>query len=95
MMAPAALLGEWLAVRGMSPQSLAIACACHDMADETYLVALERIRGVLDRQPYGDDTAEMLGRGTSASAHTWRNAERLYRDGLAAGKTDVTDWMGR
>jgi plasmid maintenance system antidote protein VapI len=53
------------------------------------------IEGVLDGSvPITDPISERLACGTAplrVSAQFWRNAEKLYRDGLAAGKKDISD----
>jgi plasmid maintenance system antidote protein VapI len=90
-MAPAALLREMLRERQLTPLMLAGHCVRAEKADRHSVEgALTLIRAVLDRQPLTEETAVMIAAGTGISVQMWRNAEQLYRDGLAAGKTDVT-----
>lgn len=55
----------------------------------------EQVEGLLTGDTeITDDIAERLATGTqplAVSAQMWRNLERTYRAGLAAGKTDVSD----
>ena len=84
--APAATLREWLDYHNVTPDLLAVAGAPHDKRHE----ALRQILGVLDRQPMNDWTAQVLSVATGVSVGFWRNLERNYREGLAAGLEDVT-----
>lgn len=84
--APAATLREWLDYHGLEPDTLAAACAPPEMRKQL----ADMLRGVLLRKPLNDWTADMLSVGTGVSAGFWRNMERHYREGLAAGLKDVT-----
>jgi hypothetical protein len=84
--APAATLADYLAEQRMPPEALARAAG----RGESDVKALLLIREVLDRKPLGEAHAEVLERGTSAPAAFWLRHEHLYRDALAAGKTDTT-----
>jgi hypothetical protein len=79
--APAATLTDWLEENGVTADELAVACVGAEHKD----MALRRIQRVLQRQPLDDISAEILARGTGASAILWRNLEHNYRAGLAAG----------
>jgi hypothetical protein len=85
-LAPAALLAEWMEEHDLSRGQLAIRCG-RGIAD---LKAALIIGDVLDRKPLLPSYAEMLERGTGISAAFWLNYERNYREGLAAGRKDVT-----
>jgi hypothetical protein len=84
--APAAVLREWLDDHGLRPEVLAVACA----GKAHKALALTLIRGVLDKQPYHQPTADLLARGTGVSARMWLALEHGYRAGLAAGLIDTT-----
>lgn len=79
---PGALLRELVDERGWTVSYGARACRI-DLAD---------FEDVLNGTMAVDDTiAGKIAIGTGTSARFWLNAERMYRDALAAGKRDVSD----
>jgi hypothetical protein len=88
-MAPAATLGEWMDVNGVSPRLIVAASVRRDDR-EGRDAAVQMIQDVLDRKPLTGKCAEILARGTFVPARFWLALEHNYRAGLAAGLTDVT-----
>lgn len=87
VIAPSEHLKDWLEEAGMTPDLLAAASA-----DPSYkLTALGYIHDVLDRRPLTLTHAEMLSQGTGVKAGMWMAFEANYREGLAAGKQDISD----
>jgi plasmid maintenance system antidote protein VapI len=84
--APSELLAEWMADHGQTRAMLARGCG-RGVAD---IKAALIIRDVLNREPLTAACAEMLEAGTGITAAYWLRFERSYRNGLAAGLTDVT-----
>ena len=89
-LAPAALLREVMSERGWTELTLAAKCATAPGSRWNTPAALARVRAVLDRQPFTEEIAVMIAAGTGTAVSFWLNAERIYREALAAGKTDVT-----
>jgi hypothetical protein len=87
VIAPEATLREWMNAHAVTAHLLARLCTGPDGNDIT---ARLRLEDVLSRKPLGPGHAEALERGTGIPAAFWLEAERLYRDGLAAGKPDWT-----
>jgi hypothetical protein len=84
--APSALLTALMTEQRLTRGMLAARCGRGEADIKAALI----IGDVMDRRPLLDSHAEMLARGTGTPASFWLNAERTYRDGLAAGLTDTT-----
>lgn len=87
VLAPAALLRSWLKEQAMTEDELAV--GCWPAADPD--TAQRAIEAALAKEPLTEEYLAAIATGTRTSITTWRNAERIYREGLAAGKKDVTD----
>lgn len=85
-MAPAAILKAWMGEHDITLESLAAARPISVSAE----AAQAMINEVLAKQPLSGLHAVVLDACTGVSEATWLNAERIYREGLAAGKKDVT-----
>lgn len=81
VISPGETLRDWLDENGLTPRVAARACG---LSPETFDGIL---RGTARIVP---GIADKLQRGTMISARLWLNLERAYREGLAAGKTDVS-----
>jgi hypothetical protein len=86
-LAPAALLRDWMEENGVSIGLLAGLCGRGDADIKAGLI----IKDVLGRKPLMEAHAEILERGTGIPARTWLNSERIYREDLAADRTDTTE----
>lgn len=78
-MAPAVSLRECMEVRGYSAA---------DMAQRG--VSQEVLARALIAQPLSPEECRTLGRALGTTEEFWVRLERYYREGLAAGKTDVS-----
>lgn len=86
VLAPSACLREVMFERAEDEITLAVN-ACANGAEPE---ALDLLRSVLRKEPYGPDTAQVLEQATGIPHQFWLTFERIYREGLAAGKTDIT-----
>lgn len=88
-MCPGVFLREMIEHAGMSPKLGA------GMVSRLSGLPVAMVEGILDgTTEITEDIAHRLATGTqplAVSAQFWLNAERIYRAGLAAGKTDVSD----
>lgn len=78
---PGATLQEWMDVAGVEMVDLASVSGLRAMT--VYGI----LHGTVEITP---TVAEGLERGTHISVDMWLNLERIYRAGLAAGKSDVS-----
>jgi hypothetical protein len=84
--APAVTFRRWLSEHSMTIGDLAEAVTPGPGSAAT----LALFQGVLNQQPYGEETVTVLARATGSSREFWRDREHDYRAGLAAGHTDTT-----
>lgn len=81
VISPGETLRDWMEENHLSARITAGIC----------LLEPKDIEGILSgRRKITKDLAAHLARGTQISASLWLNLERAYRQGLAAGKKDVS-----
>jgi plasmid maintenance system antidote protein VapI len=81
VISPGETLRDWMEEHRFSVRVTATLCGLEQAI----------ITGVLNATvPLSERTAHRLAAGTGIPAKLWLNLERAYRDGLAAGKTDVS-----
>jgi HTH-type transcriptional regulator/antitoxin HigA len=81
VISPGETLREWIDENGLSVKSTATICRLRPIEIEGVLRGSRKITPRI---------ANGLHAGTQISARLWLNLERAYRDGLAAGKRDVS-----
>lgn len=82
VISPGETLRDWIDENGLTPRVTARLCQMD--AHE-----LERI--LCGQRHVTPKVAAKLAAGTQIPARLWLNLERAYRDGLAAGKVDVSE----
>lgn len=91
-MAPAVHLREWLEENGLTPATASAAVSGSRQRHPEAHAAVQLImQGVLDKVPIDGHVADLLERVTQIPSRMWLALEHNYRDGLAAGKKDITD----
>lgn len=92
---PGLSIQEVLDEHGVSRRLLArMCCPCirGEVGTNRCCVSVEQIDGIIDRgEPLTEQVAVAVSRLPAPGPQFWMNLERIYRDGLDAGKPDISD----